>query len=144
MLPNVIRQEKIINLDKDYLITSTNREEMDLKIAVASDDGLKIAKHFGKSKGFKIFEIKENKIISKNYRKNIGNNTGECHSCSHKIIIKNLSDCNIVISYGMGYDIYNDLLDNNIRPIVTEEKSVDDAIKKFINSGLVNRTDKLH
>ena len=44
----------------------------------------------------------------------------------------------------MGYDIYNDLLDNNIRPIVTEEKSVDDAIKKFINSGLVNRTDKLH
>ncbi len=149
---NKFRYYKLINFKKRWSVENYillihivyNKLVMDVKIAVASNDGIRIAKHFGKSQGFKIFEIKENKVINHEYRKNIGNNTGECHSCDHKIIVKNLSDCNIVISYGMGYDIYNDLIDNNIKPIVTEEETVKDAIKKFINTGLINRTDKLH
>jgi len=141
MLSDVIRKEKRLNL---YWLLWLIYEVVDVKVAVASDDGVKIAKHFGKSMGFKIFEIKENKILSDEYRQNIGKNTGECGSCNHSVIIKNLSDCSIVISYGMGFNIYNDLLDNNIRAIVTDVETVDDAINKFISSGLENRTDKLH
>jgi predicted Fe-Mo cluster-binding NifX family protein len=44
----------------------------------------------------------------------------------------------------MGQHIYNDLTENNIKAVVTEEKTVKEALNKFIKNYLKNRTDKLH
>ncbi|MDH7517808.1 MAG: NifB/NifX family molybdenum-iron cluster-binding protein [Candidatus Thermoplasmatota archaeon] len=115
-----------------------------MKIAVASDDRITIADHFGRATGFVVFEIQNNEIVKQEYRENIGKSTGGCQSCDHETMIKNIKDCAMVISYGMGRRIYNDLMKNNIQPVVTNEKSVVDAINKFIKNELDNRVDKLH
>lgn len=115
-----------------------------MKIAVASDDGKTIAHHFGRAKGFKIFEIKDKKIVKESYRKNIGKSSGECGSCDHATMINTIKDCDIVVSYGMGRKIYEDLLENEVTPVVTEESKVDKAIRLFLDNTLTNRTDKLH
>lgn len=115
-----------------------------MKIAIASDDKKLISHHFGKAIGFVVFDIKDNKIVSKNYRENIGKNNGECGSCNHSTMINNIKDCEFVISYGMGQRIYDDLIKNKITPLVTEEDSVEDALKKLLNNQLINRKDKLH
>lgn len=39
-----------------------------MKIAVASDDERTISNHFGRARGFKIFEIKDKKIVKEGYR----------------------------------------------------------------------------
>ena len=115
-----------------------------MRIAVASDDRKTISHHFGSALGFEIFEIKDNRVINQEYRKNIGKSTGECGSCNHDIMINNIKDCDVLISYGMGRRIYDDLIKNNIQAVVTDEESVDAAVKRFIKKELENRTDKLH
>jgi predicted Fe-Mo cluster-binding NifX family protein len=115
-----------------------------MKIAIASDDKKSISHHFGKALGFVIFDIKNNKIVSNEYRENIGKNSGECGSCNHSSMINNIKDCEVVISYGMGQGIYLDLLQNKIKPVVTEEDNVEEALNKFLKNQLVNRKDKLH
>ena len=115
-----------------------------MKIAIASDDKKLISHHFGKALGFVVFDVKDNKVVSKSYRENIGKNSGECGSCNHSAMIDNIKDCDIVISYGMGQRIYSDLLNSKIIPLVTEENNVEDAIKKYLKNQLINRKDKLH
>jgi predicted Fe-Mo cluster-binding NifX family protein len=115
-----------------------------MKIAIASDDEIHIADHFGRALGFVIFEIENDVILNKEYRKNIGKHTGECGSCDHDMMINNIKDCDIVISYGMGRRIFADLSKNNLQAVVTDVNTVDEALKRFINNELKNRLDKLH
>jgi predicted Fe-Mo cluster-binding NifX family protein len=115
-----------------------------MRIAVASDDRKTISHHFGRALGFKIFVMEDNRIINQEYRKNIGKSTGECGSCNHDVMINNIRDCDVLISYGMGRRIYDDLTKNNIQAVVTDEETVDAAVKRFIKKELENRTDKLH
>ena len=97
-----------------------------------------------KALGFMIFDITDDKITNKEYRENIGKNSGECGSCNHSIMIKNIQDCKIVISYGMGQRIYDDLINAGIIPIVTDEKNVEKALNQFIKNNLKNMINKLH
>ena len=115
-----------------------------MKIAIASDNKNLISHHFGKALGFVVFDIQNNKIVSQSYRENIGKNSGECGSCNHSTMINNIKDCEVVISYGMEQRIYTDLINNKIKPIVTEEDNVEDALKKYLKNKLINREDKLH
>ena len=115
-----------------------------MKIAVASDDRINIYHHFGSANGFEIFDIKDNIIVNQEYCENIGRNTGECGSCNHDIMIENIKDCKVVISYGMGKRIYDDLTKNNILAVVTDEITVRNAIESFIKNKLKNRLEKLH
>ncbi|MBU4246049.1 MAG: NifB/NifX family molybdenum-iron cluster-binding protein [Nanoarchaeota archaeon] len=115
-----------------------------MKIAIASDDKKTISHHFGRALGFVVFDIKNDKTVSRDYRNNIGKNSGECGSCDHSAMIKNVKDCKIVISYGMGQRIYNDLTSSGIIPLVTEEETVDEALNQFLKNELKNRLDKLH
>jgi predicted Fe-Mo cluster-binding NifX family protein len=115
-----------------------------MKIAIASDDEIHIANHFGRALGFVIFEIEKDVILNKEYRKNIGKHTGECGSCDHDMMIDNIKDCDVVISYGMGRRIFADLSKNNLKAFVTDVDTVDEALKRFIKNELINRLDKLH
>lgn len=115
-----------------------------MKIAIASDDKRTISHHFGRAMGFVVFDVKESKVISRDYRENIGKSSGQCGSCDHSTMINNVKDCKIVISYGMGQRIYSDLVSSNITPIVTEEITVDEALNQFLKNQLRNRIDKLH
>jgi predicted Fe-Mo cluster-binding NifX family protein len=77
-----------------------------MKLAIVSDDRINISEHFGRASGFMVFEIQNNAIVHQEYRENIGKSSGECQSCDHDVMIKNIKDCNVVISYGMGQRIY--------------------------------------
>jgi predicted Fe-Mo cluster-binding NifX family protein len=44
----------------------------------------------------------------------------------------------------MGQRIYDDLLQNNIHAIVTDERTVTDAVNQYLEHKLNNRLDKLH
>lgn len=115
-----------------------------MKVAIATDDKLTISHHFGRTLGFRVFEIKDNKIVGEEYRENIGKNNGQCGSCGHSSMIANIKDCDLVVCYGMGQGIYNDLVRHNIKAVITEEETVDNAIICLMKDDLVNRLDRLH
>lgn len=115
-----------------------------MKIAIASDDRENISGHFGRAKGFSVFEIENGKAKSEEYRENIGRHSGSCHSCDHEVMINNIKDCKYVISFGMGQRIYDDLVKNGISAVVTDEQNVNDALNKFLKNELESNLKKLH
>lgn len=121
-----------------------------MKVAVASDDGKVISSHFGRSRGFVIFEIEDGEIKSREYVLNTFtgharelHHTGNHHYDSHAAIIENLRDCKAVISHGMGRRIYEDFTSAGIEVYVTDETDVDKAIELYIKGELRNVSELL-
>lgn len=97
-----------------------------MKIAVASDDGKVIASHFGRTKGFVVFEVDGKEIKSREYLPNTF--TGHARGCHEE---------------GSHHwrRIYNDLKASGIEVYVTEETDVDKALKLFLDGKLTNVED---
>ncbi|MBC7327867.1 NifB/NifX family molybdenum-iron cluster-binding protein [bacterium] len=115
-----------------------------MKIAIASDDEKAISTHFGRARGFVVFDIEGNEIKSREYRLNTfsGHARGleeEHESDHHKAILNALSDCKVVISKGMGKRIYDDLKSIGIEVYITDETDVKRALELYINGKLVNK-----
>ena len=116
-----------------------------MKIAVASDDGKNIAQHFGRTKGFLIFDTEASKITSSTYISNSfthhhGNHDAHDHNHehahSHKGILTALKDCSTVISRGMGRRLLMDFEENNKDVFITEEPLAEKAVQLFLDGKL--------
>jgi predicted Fe-Mo cluster-binding NifX family protein len=102
-----------------------------MRIAVASDDGITIAQHFGRSEGFIIFDIIDNhanKIEQRGNTQSHEHAQGDCdhHSHdeshhSHESFLSALHDCQAVICRGMGRRAVMDLSAKGIKPVITTQ-----------------------
>ena len=118
-----------------------------MNIAIASDDGVNIASHLGKTKGFVIFKVQDESISEQWYRANTFTGharglSGQDHGIDrHGPILEALKDCKVVISHGMGRRIYDDLQQAGIEVFITHEMNARDAVELYINNELVDRPD---
>ncbi len=119
---------------------------MNTKIAIASDDGISISSHFGRTKGFVIFEIVDKEIKGREYRLNTftrhAKGIMDFKGDPHSVIISALSDCKVVISHGMGRRIYEDLKRAGIEVYITDETDVEHALELYLKGELVNRPER--
>jgi len=126
-----------------------------MKIAVATNDEIKIAGHVGRCKGFLVFETENNKITSKEIRLNTfthhrqqGHNHHEHHHSqehghSHHSLIEGLKDCEALIFNHGGWRLIDDLKENNIKPILTDEVLAEDAVQKYLDGTLIINEDNV-
>jgi len=124
-----------------------------MKIAVASTDGVSISPHFGRSESFIVFEAAEGRITGREVRPNsytahaqgqcAGHEAHEAHEGheahdhaqphSHADIVNALSDCQVVLCYGMGWRAAEDLKRAGIQPFVLDaEASPEEAVQAFL------------
>jgi predicted Fe-Mo cluster-binding NifX family protein len=116
-----------------------------MKIAIVSDDEKTISLHFGRTRGFLIYQVVENKVVEQEYRLNTF--TGHASGMAghgqgmdkHGAIINALKDCQVIISHGMGRRIYDDLCQAGIEVYITEEQDAQKALDLYIQGQLVNR-----
>ncbi|MEA3286662.1 MAG: NifB/NifX family molybdenum-iron cluster-binding protein [Candidatus Marinimicrobia bacterium] len=123
-----------------------------MKIGIASDDRTTIAQHFGRTLGFVIAEIEGGKVISEEYRPNTfsmhmqqkehQHSEQARHGHSHSSILAALSDCQFVLARGMGRRIYDDLRGANIQSVITDQVTVDGALKAYIEGTLKDNPEK--
>ena len=113
-----------------------------MKIAVASDDEKSIASHFGKTRGFLIFELDDGHVKARTYRPNTftGHARG-LEDASHTVdrhgpILSALADCGAVISHGMGRRIYEDLKQADIEVFITAETDAESAVALYLQGEL--------
>jgi nitrogen fixation protein NifB len=101
---------------------------MRMKIAVASNDGLSISKHFGRTNRFTVFDIRDDEILAEESREGIlsAHVEGHCeaehapHDLSHHHgdVIAVLEDCQVVLCRGMGWRAATELVRRGINPLV--------------------------
>ncbi len=104
-----------------------------------------MASHFGQAMGFMIFHVENGKVISNEFRPNTFTGhalglaeTGNAHH-HHGPILPALSDCQAVISHGMGRRIFDDLCNAGIDAIITDEENIERAIALYVEGKLINR-----
>lgn len=118
-----------------------------MKIAIATDDFSTVTGHIGRCKGFIIYEIENDKIINKVEKENIftnhihhghnHSNSNEKHGHSHTRLIEALKDCSHLICTTAGWRVVEDLKQNNIEVIFTEESDAESAALKFSKGELL-------
>jgi predicted Fe-Mo cluster-binding NifX family protein len=101
-----------------------------MKIAIASDDGISLSPHFGRSRCFLVYEVSGGKVTGPEVRSNgfTAFARGECEGQeshghgghSHTAIVEALRDCRVVLCGGMGWRAAEELKANDIQPLVVE------------------------
>jgi predicted Fe-Mo cluster-binding NifX family protein len=132
-----------------------------VKIAAITDDGKTISQHFGRARYFLVVTVEDGKITSHELRDKAGHHTfapqegmGHNHAAPHGFdpasrsrhaqMLAAIADCQVVLAGGMGQGMLQNLEQADIRPILTEVKSIQEAILAFLEGKLVDRSERVH
>ncbi|MHC1740594.1 MAG: NifB/NifX family molybdenum-iron cluster-binding protein [Anaerolineaceae bacterium] len=131
-----------------------------MKIAVITDDGKTISQHFGRAPFYLVCTIEEGRIINREQRAKMGHNQfsgesheehhdekhglDEAHHDKHLQMANTISDCQVLICGGMGMGAYESMRRLNIKPVVTDLATIEDAVQAYIDGNLVDHIEKLH
>ena len=132
-----------------------------MKIAVVSDDGLKISQHFGRAPYYVVLTVDEGKIIDREKRAKTGHHdfaarehvhtvAGGRHGCDagseprHDAMAETITDCQVLLAGGMGWGAYESLKNHNIETIVTDVEDIDKAVELYLKGELPNLMGRLH
>ena len=119
-----------------------------MKIAVAVDDSGGMSRHFGRSSGFVFFTVQDKRILEQEKRENreTAFAQGQCkgdhkhhdgQEHSHAGVIKALSDCDVVLTRGMGRRAAQDLEANGMRVVIVDgDVSPEEAVSSYLEGTL--------
>jgi len=123
-----------------------------MKIAVASEDGKTISKHFGRAPFYIVVTVDEGKITGYERRDKVACNHQAHQPHSHTEPANNLhgqmagmiADCEAVLTRGMGTGAYQSIQQAGIKPVITDIATIDEAVIAYAEGQIVNHTEKLH
>jgi predicted Fe-Mo cluster-binding NifX family protein len=118
-----------------------------MKIAVASNDGVSVSEHFGRTNRFVVFEVEDNTIVHEEHRNGIRltDAMGICESqrgrnqaaLDYSAILAALDDCRVILCRGMGWRAASALVRGGLNPLVIKgEVSPREAVEQYMNGTL--------
>lgn len=136
-------------------------ETTNIKIAFATDDGITISPHFGRAQYFEVVSIENGLAVHHERREKAGHHifaSGEEHQhhhgeghghdegaqVRHHGIVSSITDCQMVVARGMGTGAYEFLTEAKITPILTIDRTIDDAVRDIVNQNMINHFERLH
>ncbi len=132
-----------------------------MKIAVISDNGTNVSQHFGRAPYYVVVTAEDGEVVEKETRDKPGHhsfahqhqeNTAheERHGFDagaqsrHASMAETIADCKVLIAGGMGWGAYENLTSRGIETIVTDIKTIDEAVKLYLEGKLLNLQQRLH
>jgi predicted Fe-Mo cluster-binding NifX family protein len=132
-----------------------------VKIAAITDDGATLSQHFGRARQFLVVTVEDGKIVGQELRGKAGHHTfapnegaGHSHAGPHGLdpasrgrhaqMLAVVADCQVVLARGMGQGMYLNLQQAGIRPVFTELKDIQEALRAFGEGKLVERPERVH
>lgn len=130
-----------------------------MKIAAVTDDGQTISAHFGRAPHYLVVTVEAGQITTREQRDKAGHN--HCHGehehphdhshehhnggqGHHARMIAAITDCEVVLTRGMGSGMYANLQQAGIRPILTTVANIDEAIAAYLAGHLEDHPERLH
>jgi len=110
-----------------------------MKIAVPTDDGKRIAEHFGRAQSFLIFSIEDGKILYHEVVDSMSphsdGGSGQSHDeCAWFMPLLEGSD--VIISRGMGRRAVGHFNEAGIKPVFTDLDDAEEAVRAYANGTL--------
>ena len=131
-----------------------------MKIAITTDDGVTVSRHFGRAAGYAVLTVENGEVVAREIRPKFsphgsaGGNREESESgphgtgpgadLRHDQMAASIADCEAVICGGMGAGAYARMAANNIRAVVTDIDDIDEAAIEFAAGRMVDHVELLH
>jgi len=132
-----------------------------MKIAAITDDGKTISQHFGRASHYMVVTVENGKIVNHTMREKLGHNqfANEPHASEqpdqphgmdpashnkHLRMAEAIADCEALLCRGMGMGAYESMKVCNIRPVITDIASIDEAVIAYMDGRIVDLVDRLH
>ena len=144
-----------------------------MRIAAVSDDGVTISQHFGRASLFVVVTVEEGKVVSREQRSKPGHAqfAGQAHGHEqgheqwhepghehgsgqhgfdqasrdrHAMMAAPISDCQVLISGGMGTPVYNRATAAGLKVFLTGNRSIDAAVQSYLSGTLDNNPSLVH
>lgn len=137
------------------------KKELNMKIAVITEDGQTISQHFGRAPYYLVLTIEEGKIVNREMRNKMGHThfasqphaeepPGRGHGMDaashnkHVRMAEAIADCKALLCGGMGMGAYESIRRLNIQPVVTDLEDIEVAVQAFLDGKLIDHTELLH
>ena len=144
-----------------FEIINIERKSLKMKIAAITDDGKTLSKHFGQAQYYLVASVENGQIISREMREKVNHaqlqveghdheETGQKHGYGpaadnrHDRMAQSIADCEAVLCGGMGMGAYENMRARNIRTVVTDINSIDEAVLAYASGQIVDHIEKLH
>jgi transcriptional regulator with XRE-family HTH domain/predicted Fe-Mo cluster-binding NifX family protein len=136
-------------------------KEINMKVAVITDDGKTISQHFGRAPYYLVLTIEEGKVTGREMRDKMGHThfqtqahaeeeaglghgrDAQSHN-KHVNMAEVIADCKALLCGGMGMGAYESMRRLEIQPVVTDLRDIEEAVQAFIDGKLVDHTELLH
>ena len=110
------------------------------KLAFPTDDGETISRHFGQAKFFKILSVDDSHAGEPELREKASHQHGEhTHAAGEHPgarMIESISDCQVLISGGMGTPALEKAEAKGLKVILTRLSSIDEALREYVAGSL--------
>lgn len=101
-----------------------------MRVAVPSDDGVTVAFHFGRARGFLQFDIDKGVVKQAGYTLVERDGAVE-HASHHASVLSAIGECRAVIARGMGGHMREELTAHHIRIALTDLDDASAAVALF-------------
>jgi predicted Fe-Mo cluster-binding NifX family protein len=129
-----------------------------MKIAVATDDGQTITRHFGRAALYSVVTVEGGAVVAREIRPKAaphgrsdgraegpdGDHGGEAAQNKHAEMIGPIGDCTCVIAGGMGRGAYTHFTTAGLRPVVTTLLGIDEAALECAAGTIIDHVELLH
>jgi predicted Fe-Mo cluster-binding NifX family protein len=133
-----------------------------MRIAAVTDDGVTISPHFGRARYYEVLTIENGVIAKRERREKSGHHTfgkqeehhhrqgegpdehWEGRHSKHDLMAATIKDCDVVLARGMGHGAYDGMTQYNIKPVVTDIPSIDEAVRAVLDGTIVDHNERLH
>jgi len=121
---------------------------MSIKIAIPTDDGETISRHFGQANSFKVITLENNQVVGTEMRAKASHQHGD-HSNQNGVhpgqqMVETISDCNVLIAGGMGTPAFDRVTAAGLKVIMTGESSIHVAMQAHLAGTLENNSALVH
>jgi len=121
---------------------------MNIKVAIPTDDGETISRHFGQAKFFKIITLENEQIVSSEMRQKATHQHGDYSQSAAmhpgQKMVEDLAGCQVLISGGMGEPALNRATAAGLKVFLTGNTSIDAALQAYLAGTLENNPALVH
>lgn len=132
-----------------------------MKIAAVTSDGTTISQHFGRAPYYEVVEVEDGAIVRRERRDKLGHarfsaephhvhGPGERHGLDpasqgrHAQMLDAIRDCEVLLARGMGAGAYESAKRAGLRPIVTDEPTIEGAVRRLLDGTIQDHVERLH
>ncbi len=135
-----------------------------MKIAVVTDNGQTISRHFGRALHYLVVTVDKGTAVNRERRDKAGHAqfAGQVHEHEHHgegalghgfdsesrqrhgRMASTITDCSVLLAGGMGAGAYESLKQAGITPVITDIEKIDEAIAAYLAGNLTDHTERLH